>query len=465
MTGSGPRLVVVGGGPAGVMAAVEASRWGMRVTLVDEQLAVGGQYFRARQSSLDTGGPRYLERQAPSVDLRLGTSVFDAPAEGSLSTWHPQVGASALGYDALVLATGAYDRPVAIPGWTLPGVMTAGGAHSLAKGHHVVPGRGVVVAGAGPFLLEVADALQGQGCRVTVVEATRPRDAISGLPALLRAPAILTQAAGYLGRQAARRWAARYGQVVTAIHGSARVEAVSIARVNADWRPMPGSEQLLAADAVCLGFGFVPHVDLAQLLGCGLAYDAVGAGFVVATDDAMRTSIPGVYAAGESVGIAGMRVARLRGRLAGLSAALDAGLLSTRRFAEERRGIQSGLVRYLRVSDWMNRTYRPRDGLWDVANDETVICRCEDVVRREVDRALEMTAPSPMAVKTITRVGMGLCQGRMCGPYLVESLRSRHGFAVPTGARPWSVRPPVGPVPLQAWLPTPADAKELAAGE
>jgi NADPH-dependent 2,4-dienoyl-CoA reductase/sulfur reductase-like enzyme len=434
------------------MAAVEAARWGIRVTLVDEQSTLGGQYYRARQDSSDEGAPRYLRRMAPSVDLRLGTSVFDASAVGVLSTWDPEQGATELRYDFFVLATGAYDRPVAIPGWTLPGVMTAGGVLALAKGHHVVPGARVVVAGAGPFLLDVADVLQSHECDVTVIEATRRRDALGGLPALLRAPDLLIQAVGYLGRQTLRRWAIRYGEIITAIHGNERVEAVSVARVDGDWRPIQGSERLLPTDAVCLGFGFVPHLDLAQLAKCSVDYDAATAGFAVATDDFMRTSVPHVYAAGESVGIAGIRVARLRGRIAGLTAAYDAGLVPALRFAEQHRAIRAGLARYLRVATWISSTYGPRPALWGLAGDDTVVCRCEDVLLGEIERALEVTEATPVAVKTITRAGMGPCQGRFCSPFLVEWLRARHGFGVLAGSRPWSVQPPVRPVPVGDWV-------------
>ncbi len=202
-----PHLVVAGGGPAGIMAAVEAHRRGMRVTIVDENTTVGGQYFRSRQTAVSPGSPGYLARNAPDVRVLAGTSIVDAPAEGRLTVWAERGSAEDLAYDRLVVSTGAYDRTVAIPGWTLPGVLTAGGAHTLAKVHAVTPGHRIVVAGAGPFLLPVADVLAAKGCRVTVVEATRFRSSLRGVPTMARDPEILLQAIGYLGRLTVRRLA------------------------------------------------------------------------------------------------------------------------------------------------------------------------------------------------------------------------------------------------------------------
>lgn len=446
-----PHLVVAGGGPAGIMAAVEAHRRGLQVTIVDENATVGGQYFRSRQKATSPGSPGYLARNAPEVRVLAGTVIVDAPAEGRLTVWADGRGADELAYDRLVVSTGAYDRTVAIPGWTLPGVLTAGGAHTLAKVHAVTPGHRIVVAGAGPFLLPVADVLAAKGCQVTVVEATRFRSSLRGVPTMARDAEIILQAIGYLGRLTVRRARRRYGQIVTAIHGRDRVEWVTVQRVDSSWRPIAGSEQVLEADGVCLGFGFVPQLDLAQLLGCSIAYAEDSSDLSVVTDEGMRTSRPGIYAAGEVTGVAGVRVGTVEGQLAGLSAAFDAGLIAGPEYTAAARPLRGRLRRLGRVAEWIRRTYAPRPGLWSLAAPETVLCRCEDVTRATAEAALAVTESTPVAVKTATRAGMGLCQGRICSPYLAEWLRAAHGFVPPPGARPWSVRPPIRPVPLDAW--------------
>ena len=360
-----------------------------------------------------------------------------------------------LPYDALVLATGAYDRTVALPGWTLPGVLTAGAAHTLAKAYGVIPGRRVVVAGAGPFLLPVADVLAAHGARVTVIEATRFRSSLRGLPTIARDPAILRQTVGYTARLTARRATRHYGRLVTAILGTDRVEAVTTAAVDAEWRPIAGSERTRPADAVCLGFGFVPQLELAQLVGCRVVYREDSSDFSVWTDPAMRTSERGVYAAGELTGVAGVRAAVLEGALAGLTAASDLGLVPESVRDRRARELNGRLRGARRLAEWIRVTYRPRPGLWSLAPSETVACRCEDVTIGQVESALVSNAVTPYAVKTATRLGMGLCQGRICSPFLIEWLRANRGYRVPQDGRPWVVRPPVRPVPIGDWSTQP----------
>lgn len=445
-------LVVVGGGPAGISAATQAAHQGMAVTVVDEYDRLGGQYFRGRQESTAAGSPHRFSRESPGVQVFANTVVVDTPAKGVLSIWKQGGGVQSLAYDALVVATGAYDRTVALPGWTLPGVFTAGGASTLAKAHGVTPGRRLLVAGSGPFLLAVADDLSARGCNVQVVEATPLRASVGGLPTIARDPAITRQTIGYLSRLGWRRVRRRYASMVTAIHGDDRVEAATIHRVDPDWRPIAGSETTVEVDAVCLGFGFVPQLELAQALKCTIGYWEASSDFYVKTDDAMRTSQANVYAAGEVTGIGGVPVAVAEGCLAGLTAAYDLGLVGKSGYDAEVRQLTRRRVRARRLGDWIRHAYRPRAGLWSLADAQTMLCRCENVTMQSAEAALAHNPATPYAVKTATRAGFGLCQGRICSPYLIEWLRARHGYRVPEEERPWRVRPPIRPVPAGAWL-------------
>jgi len=454
MTKGKRHMVVAGGGPAGLSAAAEAARYGMAVTLVDESSTLGGQYFRGRQDSDEEGSPRFFEHQRHGHDVQtlLDTVVFDAPGDGVLSVSTEGQGVRKLSYDALVLATGAYDRTIALPGWTLPGVLTAGGASTLARSYGVTPGPRVLVAGAGPFLLPVADELARKGCRVEVVEATTPSTMVSGIPFVATDLEILGQAIGYMVRLTARGVRRRYGSMITRIHGHDRVEAATIHQVDDEWRPIPGSAIIVKADAVCLGFGFVPHLDLAQLLGCRISYSGEAAAFFVKTDHGMRTSLPHIYAAGELTGIGGYRVAVAEGRLAGLSAARDAGIVSQQAYSDRVKRLNKRLAYVRRMADWIRGAYRPRVGLWTLAEPSTVICRCEDVTLGSIQEELVTNAASPHAVKTATRSGMGLCQGRMCSTYIMEWLQAQHSYQIPRDNWPWRVRPPLRPVRLDDWL-------------
>lgn len=447
------RLVVVGGGPAGLSAATQAAQLGMAVTVVDEYEKLGGQYFRGRQDSDADGSPRHFTHKTQGVETLVNRVVVDTPANGRLSVWSEGQGVTTLSYDALILATGAYDRTVALPGWTLPGVLTAGAASTLAKTYGVAPGRRVLVAGSGPFLLPVADDLTATGCQVQVVEATSLATSIGGLPIIARDVEITRQTLGYLMRLTRRRVRRRYGRMVTRIHGRDKVEGVTIHRVDEEWHPIPGSETTLEVDAVCLGFGFVPQLELAQALMCKIGYWEKTSDFFVKTDALQRTSQTNVYAAGEVTGIGGVRVAIAEGQLAGLTAALDTGLLPRTTYDLQAEQLARRLARVRRLGDWIRSAYRPRTGLWSLAGPDTILCRCEDVSMESAEAALRNNPQTPYAVKTATRAGMGLCQGRICSPYLIEWLRAKHGYQVPDEERPWRIRPPIRPVPLGDWLP------------
>ena len=224
---------------------------------------------------------------------------------------------------AIVLATGAYDRPLAFPGWTLPGVMTAGGAQALSKGQGVLPGRRVLLAGAGPFLLPVAAQLEAGGAEVVAVaEATRRRDWLRAGPRMASHPGRLVDYARYRTKVRKVAW----GHVIVRAEGDDRVRSATIAAADADWAPS-GRERTFEVDAVCTAYGFLPSVELARALGCELREDGVE------HDDDMRTSVPGVFVAGEASGVGGADLAVVEGELAGYAAAAAAAATSAERRA------------------------------------------------------------------------------------------------------------------------------------
>jgi D-hydroxyproline dehydrogenase subunit alpha len=446
-----PRLVVVGAGPAGLSAAMEAREHGSDVSVIEENSWTGGQYFRGRPDSTAPGSPRKFARHVGDMELILGSAVIDA-VSGRLTIAQAARRPRQVSYDGLVIATGAYDRPVAMPGWTLPGVITGGGAHTLAKAFHVKPGTRVIVSGAGPFLPQLASALAIAGSHVVVCEATGFATALQTLAWLSRDRAVLRQAIVELAALARARIRIKYRRIVTAITGEDRVTGAVVQAVDRDWRPLPGTATSMGADAVCLAFGFVPNLDLPQLLGCGVRYDPRLCTYSVVTDSGMRTTQAGIYAAGEIAGIGGARLAAARGRLAGLTFAHDAGLVTEARYSGRLKTIANQVVRLNRIADRLNQAYRPGSGLWSLANESTLVCRCEEVTAREAELALEHNSRTPAALKAATRAGMGPCQGKMCTPFLTEWLRSRHGYSVPADVRPWSVRPPIRPTRISDML-------------
>jgi NADPH-dependent 2,4-dienoyl-CoA reductase/sulfur reductase-like enzyme len=441
-----PDVVVVGGGPAGMGAALAAAESGSSVVLVDEHARPAGQYFKGLEGpGRDARRIAFLRSELARLRVEvLANALVWGSFDGDVMVVH--AGASeVVRAKAIVLAAGAYDRPVPFPGWTLPGVMTAGAAQTFVKEQHVLPGRRVLLAGAGPFLLPVARGLAEAGAEVTLLEAT-PRSAWAGLgPAALAVPELIRDAFAYeraLRRLGVRR---RFGHRIVRADGDGRVESAVVAAVDRDWRTVPGSERTLTVDAVAIGYGFLPSLELADACGCDLRWDGASQTWFVAVDGRMATSAPGVYAAGEITGIAGNVVAFWEGRLAGASA------VGNDRLAAQARRKLGARRRFARALD---DVFRPRPGLWDGLEDDVVVCRCEEVRAGEIRERVRNGCTSPKAVKDWTRAGMGLCQGRICGANVARLIAEGTGKPVEAVPRA-SIRPPIKPVPVEV----------LAAGE
>jgi NADPH-dependent 2,4-dienoyl-CoA reductase/sulfur reductase-like enzyme len=297
-----PDVVVVGGGPAGIGAALAAAEAGSSVVLLDEHARVAGQYFKGPDGpGKDSQRIQFLRSELTRARVEVLTDALAwGIFEGDVMVLHDGK-SNVVTPKAVVICTGAYDRPVPFPGWALPGVMTAGAAQTFVKEQQVLPGRRVLLAGAGPFLLPVARGLAEAGAEVVMLEATS-RSAWAGLGAAsLRVPELVRDAFAY--ERALRRLGVRrhFGHRLLAAGGDGRVESVVVAKVDRDWRAVPGSERTLSVDAVAIGYGFVPSLELAEACGCELRFDDETETWFVATDDRAATTVPGVYAAGGSI--------------------------------------------------------------------------------------------------------------------------------------------------------------------
>ncbi|WP_330172610.1 FAD-dependent oxidoreductase [Streptomyces sp. NBC_01498] len=479
MTGRRRHVVVVGAGPAGLAAADTALAAGADVTLIDAAERPGGQYHRMLPEAYGATDPGALQHGYRSFERR-SRRVLEHPrcswwAESSVwALERRDPGADGepdgpplvhvlrgtprrrhvLEPDALVLAVGAHDRVLPFPGWDLPGVYTAGAAQALAKGERVAVGDRMVVAGTGPFLLPVAASLLEAGSRVlAVLEAGRPGAVARGW---LRRPWELSgqlgksgELASYTAALARHRVPYRWGAAVVEARGDGRVEEIVTARVRADWSVVPGSEQVVAVDAVCVGHGFTPQLELPVAAGCALrpVPDGSPAEVFVAVDDDQRTSRPGVYAAGEITGVAGAPAARAEGAVAGWLAA--GGDRDSRALRTSRRIRDRGRAFAVRLS-----LAHPVGRAWPGwLRPDTVICRCEETTYAAVcGAAADPTGAEPRVAKLATRAGLGPCQARVCGPTVAE-LRGRGPgdgggarTAAPDADRPWEAGPHHRPI-------------------
>lgn len=448
-------LAVIGAGPAGLSAAVVAAELGLSVVLVDAGAQTGGQFWRHpderhRESfAADESTGHHHWRHYTDLRDRLAEAIrtgrlthlagrqvwrADAVADGVALRTSPVSGADALAPEErttqarrLVIATGAYDRQLPVPGWTLPGVMAAGGVQAMLKANQVAAGRRAVVAGTGPFLLSVAAGLADAGVEVVAVCDANALSRWAATPLrALQEPSKLWEGAQYAATFLRHRVPLHTRTVVTAVRGEGRASAVELSRVDGAGRVRPGSSRTVEADLVAFGWGFTPQLEVAVGLGLRTHVD-VDESLVIDVDDDLRTSNPLIFAAGEVTGVGGAIASCAEGELAGAAAAQDLGrTVDRRRMQRHRRRLRRG--RSFAIG--MHRASPVPEAWSSWLTPQTVVCRCEEVSASEVEDAVcGLGADDARDVRVTARPGMGLCQGRVCGFALSKLVAAHTGDA------------------------------------
>jgi NADPH-dependent 2,4-dienoyl-CoA reductase/sulfur reductase-like enzyme len=455
-------LVIIGGGPGGISAAIEAAKAGVTVMILDENERIGGQIFRQLEK-----GFKPDNSEAMGNDYKKGQKLFK-PFEAlkdrivylnNAVVWgifnnrtiaFARDGVSeSLPFDNLLIATGAYDRPVPFPGWTLPGVLTAGGAQKLVKTDRVIPGQSILLAGTGPLQLVLAYQLIQAGCHIAaILEAGDvKKNWLNIAKGLWGNWETMREGWRYL------RWIQKAGipflnrHIITNARGDNHVEAVVISQVDQDWRPVSGTQKTIAVDTVCLGYGLVTSSELTALAECEHNYEPGMGGYVPVRTEMMETTRQGIYAVGDGARVAGSQVAMEEGRMAGIAIANSLGYVSDEKKEDIISQSKTALYRYHRLRKVLDEVSMPRPGLYELADDNTVICRCEDVTLKEIKAAMRHIGTKAKDIKRETRLGMGSCGGRMCGPTLIELLKYRNAddSGTPENLAP---RPPIKPIPI-----------------
>jgi glycine/D-amino acid oxidase-like deaminating enzyme len=451
-------LLVVGAGPAGLASALAARRAGADVLVLDERLQPGGQFYKPL-------APSHQAVRAPDAQFAAGQALWDAVRTAGVRVLHGAQAWAAFSPTELgvlhegraivargrqlVIAAGAYERPAPFPGWTLPGVMTTGAGQTLARAYRVAPGQRVLVAGNGPLNLQLAAELVQGGAQVLGVLESAPRPSVgawrAALAAARTAPGLLADGWRYLRLLRRHGVPVLWGRTVVAAEGNDQLQRVRSMRLDREGRTVAGSEQHFEADALCVGYGFLPSTELARMLGCRQQFVSRHLGYLaVATDAEGRSSVPGVFVVGDGADMGGSQVALARGTLAGVAAARALGLR-----AQEPANTRGELRRAEAFQQALWTLFQaPPLRLADVP-DATVLCRCEEITFGDVRRQVAAGHDTLASLKRNTRLGMGRCQGRYCAAtaaHLVNDLTGRS----PSVDQYFAPRPPVRPVPAAA---------------
>jgi len=444
-------VVIIGAGPAGLRAAQALVRGGVRPVLIDEAERPGGQIYRqppagaARAAEALYGFEAQkaiavhaiLGRTGDAIDYRPRTLVWNVFGD-RLDTLGPD-GQGSLAFDRLVIASGAMDRVLPFPGWTLPGVFTLGGAQIALKAQGVSIGRRVAFVGAGPLLPLVAYQYAKAGAEIAAVLDVTPLAAkVRHTGGMLAEPATLAKGLRYTLRNAVSGFIMRFGVRAIRAEGERRVTGLA-------WRDAAGRVHRVDCDAIGASFGLRSETQLADLAGCAFVFDALTHQWVPQRDGAGRSSVPGVYLAGDGAGIGGADVAELQGERAALALLQDIGRPAA---AARIATLDRKLARQAPFRRALEAAYPYPGHLVDAIADDEIVCRCEGVTAATLrSTARGRDAHELNRLKAFTRIGMGRCQGRVCGHAAAEILARTVGKDVAAVGR-LRGNPPIKPIPV-----------------
>lgn len=461
-------LVIIGAGPAGMAAALQVAEARLSVVVIDEQARAGGQIFRRPPTASGVAHGTYrpyawardlIERfeNHPLIDARFRATAFgilrtdDGGAELAVSDAR---GGQRIAARRLLIATGAYDMPVAFPGWTLPGVMTAGAVQSLLKSQKLLAARRIVIAGSHPIQLILAAQLLEAGADLRAIAIARDLPGVietaRALPAVPGHVSIFVEAARAMATILRHRVPIHWKTVIAEVSETGDARDIRLQKVDAVWQPT-GAALTVEADVLALSYGFTPSTELARQAGCRLDWHGAGGGWTVAHDAEFCSSVPDIFVAGEPTGVAGAGRAQAEGVAAGQAIARSLGADVP---ARQVRATERLLARSDRFATVMQRMFDPeRSALADLSRTpDTLVCRCEEVQSGILQQALDDNPflMSASAAKLECRTGMGVCQGRYCEGTVAARIAAARRTPIDSAGY-FNAHLPVKPVPLTAY--------------
>jgi len=464
-------VAIVGSGLSGIVAANTLADHNLNVVLLDENIHIGGQILRTIPEQLGTHtvsesdkvrktGFRFIDNiKQKKITVMNQTVVMAIYPERELLVEENGKNVFTIKPEIILFATGARERFLPFKGWTLPGVISTGAVQVLMKSSGILFSKKILIGGSGLFLYSVAhDFAKNGGTVVAVLEQTSMVDKLAFLTQVPYQFSKLAEGARYVSKLLFSGVPIRHSTKIIEARGDQYVREVITAKVDQKGAVRRGSERIYQISALAIGYGFTPNIELPQLAGCELEYEEGKGGWVVKVTDALETSVQNIYAAGEITGIGGALKSLNEGVLAALSILKKFEKIEDREFLPQFQNLTRQRRHHLSFGNYFNALYRIPDEAISAIPDETVICRCEDVTMGNIRKALFDGFQTPGAIKRATRIGMGRCQGRICGSVLydiVAAYTKKPGSKIPL----LSVRPPVKPISLGSLVVGPEECE------
>jgi len=458
--------IIIGAGPAGIRAAQTLVKYGVRPIILDEGIRWGGQIYRQqpenfkrtneqlygfdakKSEELSTAFARLIDK----ADYRPESLVWNIE-QTRLDIFHSGR-STTLNWKSLIVASGATDRILPFPGWTLPGIFAMGATQVALKYQACAIGEKVILAGTGPLLYLVAYQYVKAGANVlAVLDTAHLSDQIKALPGLMNQPKQLARGMYYVGWLMTKGIKVRRGIRIVRAEGQHRLCALVIQNER-------GDQETLECDAVGVGYALRSETQIADMLGCEFKFDSLQRAHIPVKDVAGRSSLKGVYLAGDGAGIMGADAAELSGERSALALLINQGVCHdiSKSTLSRIKQIERGLQRIGRFRVGLETAFPcPNDWIQKMSGD-TIVCRCEEITFGEIRDAIsESDIREVNRLKAFSRVGMGRCQGRMCGQSAAEILAHFSKQALSEVGR-LRGQPPLKPVPAhvlaEAWVPT-----------
>jgi thioredoxin reductase len=450
------QLAVIGGGPAGLSAAVTVAELGARCILFEHHDRLGGQFVAVHSNHSNSSlfnyelkKIKYYEERLAALDIQVitNTHLWQVDTDRHLYYFDGQT-FTRVNFEKMVVASGAYERSMPFKGWTLPGVITAGAAQRMIAQDGVAPGRRVLVAGRGPLMLKCAAQLVQAGVKVVAVVEATPLSWLlkNGIKRLNNFGLKLGQAFDYQRCLLKAHVPILYGHAVIEATGQGAVENATTVALDNNGHPLQQDQRTWDVDVICVSNGLEPDNHICRLLGCQMVYDPLTETFFPHHDHHMQTSLEWLFVAGETGGLGGASKALVEGQIAGLQAAVSLGIVKEANIASRFAGLNKHYQKVLKQAQAVDLAYVQSSTLYNIAQPDTIICRCEEVSLDTLRKAILSGNGSLRDLKNQTRSCMGLCQGRLCESIL------HHEVALLSGKTSdpqdlLRVRPPLEPVP------------------